>query len=233
MSLTKQNEALEDLAARVQNKLTQQGKSSILNEMAKLKIAKIIPVGLALVGIAVTIAALVTIVRISFFSGGNTQSGQMVDNGRKALLDISANSSVKMIVRGQIVADEDYETFQIEVGPSRRILSSTKGYLDESTVITEKINNIPAYEQFVYALDKANLAKGVELEDDKNDLRGVCATGRVYSFQIINDEKIVKQLWTSTCSGSLGSLQASLGQVSNLFYTQLPESKSVIGGLWQ
>lgn len=201
--------------------------------MAKLKIKKIIPVALTMVGISVAIALLITIVRISFFPDNSTNIGIITDNSRVALLDTSANNSVKMIVRGQLVADEDYRSFQMQISPNYRTLSSTNGYLGEPVILDSNNNNIPAYEQFVYALDKANLAKGVELSGDKNDLRGICATGRVYIFQIINDGRIVKQLWTSTCSGSLGSLQASLEQLSNLFYAQMPESKSIISKLWR
>lgn len=199
----------------------------------KLKIVRIIPVALTLVVIAVILAGLVTVIRISFFNGNDVSTRQLTDTSKEALIDTSVGSSVKMIVRGPLVADEDYETYQIEITPNSRTVSTTSGYMGIPMVVAKLNNNIPAYEQFVNALDKANFAKGVQSINEDEDLLGICATGSIYTFQIISDNTIAKQLWTSTCSGSVGTLQASLSQVSDLFYVQIPDSNKEAKQLWR
>lgn len=203
--------------------------------MPQLKIAKIIPIALTLVIIAVIIATLVTIIRLVAFPDNqtNTSISSSPEADRNALLDSSADRSVKMVVRGNIVADENFVTYQIEISPTVRVLSAKNGYLGESKVLLTEGNNIPAYEQFVYALDKANLTKGTQFVGAKNDLRGICATGFVYDFQLLNYEKVEKNLWTSSCNGSVGSLDANLEQVLNLFYAQLPGAENLISTVWQ
>ncbi len=199
----------------------------------KPKITKIIPIALALIIIAVIIAAIVTVARSVISPSQSTSNTSTSYVGREALLDSAADSSVKMVVRGNIVANETFKTYQITVTPNSRTLSVDSGYLDNFQNIYVLVNNIPAYEQFVHALDKANLIKGAQLTGDDNDLRGICATGIVYDFQIISGSELQKNVWTSTCTGSKGSLNASVEQVSNLFYAQISGSKQIISGLWQ
>lgn len=182
-----------------------------------------------LIIIAIIIATVVSIVRLAVNDNSNISTDVQVNS----LLDSSAERSVSMTVRGNIVADENYRTYRIEISPNSRVLSKTEGYLGKTTVLETLPNNIPAYEQLVYALNKANYMKGVELTGDKNDLRGVCATGTLYSFEILNGEKPEKMLWTSTCSGAKGSLSASLSQVYNLFMVQIPDFNELTDGLWQ
>jgi len=95
------------------------------------------------------------------------------------------------------------------------------------------VNNIPAYEQFIYALYGADFMKGNELTGDSNELRGVCASGKLYEFQILKSEKVIKKLWTTSCSGLRGSLKASLTQINSLFNDQIPDVQSNIGKLWR
>lgn len=193
---------------------------------------RIIPIALIFVIAVVSIAALVSIGRIIFFPGGQSSTTK-VDVSRAALLNISEGHSVKMTVRGPIVADEDFHTYQVSITPSSRVFKVYKGYLDNPVINKALGNNTVAYEQFVYALDKANLVRGTELTGDKNDQRGICATGFVYEFQVIESNKPVKSLWTSSCAGSKGSLSASVTQLMNLFNAQIPEASTIIKGIWR
>ncbi|HRN97097.1 MAG TPA: hypothetical protein PLZ58_01430 [Candidatus Saccharibacteria bacterium] len=196
--------------------------------MASYKSSRIIPIALILIITAIAIAALVSLARVIFFSEGTSSGPTNVDISREALLDTSADRSVRMIVRGSIVADESFRSYQITVSPSTRNLTTYTGYLDNQIDSINLGNNIPAYEQFVYALDKADLSKGTELSGSQNDLRGVCATGKVYEFQILKADKSIKSLWTSTCKGSRGSLDASVSQLTDLFTSQIPNAKATI-----
>jgi hypothetical protein len=91
-------------------------------------------------------------------------------------------------------------------------------------------NTEQAYEQFVYALDKANMSKErtISNDDEGKDLRGICAGGYVFEFSIMSADNEVKKLWTSTCGGSKGTLNASKDQLSRLFLAQIPDGQKMI-----
>lgn len=196
--------------------------------MANYRSTRIVPIILVIVIIIVAIVALVSLARAVFFSDSSSQTPIATDVSRQALLSTTADRSVTMTVRGPIVADEAFQSYQIAISPSSRNITTYKGYLDQVVDQNTLGNNVAAYEQFVYALDKADLAKGTALEGEKDDVRGVCATGRVYEFNILNAGGVVKHLWTSTCRGSTGSLDASVEQLTQLFRNQIPDSTAII-----
>lgn len=203
--------------------------------MAKLRIpefTKTVQIALALILATIVIAAFVSIVRSVFFDN-NSNSPVELDYGRTALLSSSPGRSVRMTVRGNIVGDEDFRSYHIDITPTSRTLSKINGYMSQPISVSKKANNIVAYEQFVNALDKANFMKGEEFVEDKNDIRGICATGYVYNFELFSYSTLEKNLWTSTCPGSKGSLQANLQQIYDLFVTQIPDNKKLIIDIWQ
>lgn len=195
--------------------------------MANYRTSRILPIILVIVIIIIAIAALVSLARVVFFS--NTSSTpEVVDVSREALLSTTAGRSVSMTVRGPIVADEQFHSYKIDISATSRELNTFTGYLDTVVDRTSLGNTVAAYEEFVHALDKADMADGRELEGERNDTRGICATGRVYEFSIINNGETVKRLWTSTCKGSVGSLDASANQLMELFEKQIPDSQKLI-----
>lgn len=198
--------------------------------MVSYRTQRVLPVVLVIVIIIIAVAALVSLARAVFFSGESSTS-EVVDVSRQALLNTSDGHSVAMTVRGPIVAQEEFNSYTISVSPSNRTMTTYTGYLD--TVVEQQAlgNNVAAYEQFVYALDKADLADGRELDEDRDDVRGVCATGRVYEFFINADGETVKRLWTSTCSGSRGSLDANVEQLRELFTAQIPDARSLTSNI--
>ena len=196
--------------------------------MANYRTSRIIPVILVIVIIIIAIAALVSLARVVFFSGSNSATAEQIDVSRDTLLNTSVGHRVTMTVRGPIVADEKFHSYKIDISPDARTINTYTGYL--GTVVSQEAlgNNVASYEEFVHALDKAELAKGDQFEGDKNDTRGICATGRVYQFSIYDGATEVKNLWTSTCGGSKGSLDASVEQLTSLFVNQLPSATSLI-----
>ena len=197
--------------------------------MASYRNSRIVPTILTIIIIIVAIIGLVTLARAIFFSGSS--STPQVDTNRQALLDTSDGSSVSMSVRGPIVADENFRSYKIEVSPTSRSMQTYTGYLDTVLKQDSFDNNTAAYDQFVHALDKANMSAGKQLSDEKNNVLGVCATGRVYEFSTLKNGDAVQTLWTSTCSGSPGSLKASATQLSQLFQNQIPTANSLLSGL--
>jgi hypothetical protein len=191
---------------------------------------RLFPLFLVLIIVIVVIVAIVSIGRAIFFSGSQTTTTDADTNtGRTELLTTTADHSVRMTVRGPIVADEKFKSYQITISQSARTMVVYRGYLDEEERTKQLDNNRAAYEQFVYALDKANMMKGTMPEDDaENDLRGVCATGHLYEYSVLVADEPVKHLWTSTCDGSKGSLEASVNQLNDLFLVQIPGSEDLV-----
>lgn len=201
--------------------------------MATYKTRRILPIVLTIVIIIVAIAGIVGLVRLIVTGGTGSPKPASEDVSiiEQHLLSTIATRSVRMTVRGPIVADEDFRSYQITVSPSSRQFQTFTGYLDTLTRQETLANNTAAYSQFVYALDKANMAAGRQFTDDRNDVRGICATGKVYEFATLNDDKVDSMLWTSTCGGSPGSLKASVAQLSRLFLNQVPRSSNIIDSL--
>lgn len=197
--------------------------------MATYKKSRTLPTILTVIIIIVAIAGIVALARVLFFSGSS--SPQAVDTSKEQLLSSADGSSVRMTVRGPIVADENFRSYQITVSPSSREIKTYTGYLGAILDQRTLPNNVAAYEEFVHALDKANLVQGQPLTGDANDVRGICATGRVTEFSLLRDGQVSETLWTSTCGGSKGSLRANVDQLTQLFRAQLPESRALLNNV--
>jgi len=189
--------------------------------------SRFIPIILVFIVIAIAVAALVSIGRV-IFGGGDQPDQAQIDTSQQALLDTSSGHSVRMTVRGPIVADENFRSYRVTVDANNRNLTVYSGYLEQALDSKDLGNNIQAYEEFVFALNRANLVVGTPFNNDKDDTRGICATGKVYEFEVIDSGSIVKRLWTSSCKGSPGSFKGSITQVQNLFLQQIPDNRTIL-----
>lgn len=187
---------------------------------------RFIPLVISLIIIALLIAAVVSIGRAIFNIGPSNDQTQ-TDTATAALLNTDDSRSVEMVVRGPIVAQENFQSYDIKVSPTERSMNVYQGYLDTLTKNKTLDNNHDAYVQFVYALDKANMTK-IRGDASNNDVRGICASGYVYEFSVQNEGDAVQTLWTSTCSGSKGTLRANKDQLGNLFMNQIPGSADLV-----
>lgn len=190
--------------------------------------SKVVPIILIIVAIVISVVALVSAGRV-IFGGEDLFGPKKVDVGREALLNTSDEYSVSMTIRGPIVSNEEFQSYNVEIGPEGRIFTVYSGYLDSLTKVKKYTNNEKAYEEFVFALDRNNFMKGNEPEGDKNDTRGICSTGKVYEYKILKDDQPVKSLWTTSCNGVSGSLKAKSSRIEKLFIGQIPDSKEMLG----
>ena len=139
--------------------------------------SRFLPLIISLIVIVAIIFGIVSLGN-ALFNGSKNTSTDTPDNSRQTLLSTSLDHSVRMTTRGPIVAQEDFKSYSITVSPVSRDMTLYSGYLDEVEKQKDLHNNTRAYEQFVYALDKANMMKGTQPSDDaSNDLRGICASG--------------------------------------------------------
>lgn len=189
--------------------------------MYRGKSSRIFPIIIVILVIAIIIAALVSIGRSMFGGPSDTQE---VDESQSALIDVTGGSHVLMSVRGPIVAEENFRSYQIDIGPTSRNLTTYAGYTGQRIDSQQLGNNTTAYEEFVYALNRLNFMKADALKDEENDTRGICPNGRLYEFVVMRGDRSVKQLWTTSCSNARGSYRASLDRTRALFLQQLPDS---------
>ena len=195
--------------------------------MYRSKSARIFPIIIFVAVAAALIFGLVTVGRYMFAGNDNNPDAvSKVEQARDELLTINADRSVRMTIRGPIVGDENFRTYAVSISPSERLYTTYKGYRDSVKQRETFDNNTPAYEEFVYALDKAAFTKtGKFTEEEASDIRGICATGRVYEYEIFDGNSRLQRYWTSTCKGSPGTFGASVEQVTDLFSAQVPDAK--------
>ncbi len=181
---------------------------------------------ISLIVIIIAVVAVVSIGRAIFF-GGESDEQASPEPEQNALVATDPDRSVRLTVRGPIVADENFKSYTIEASSSSRSMTVYRGYLDSAENSKSYPNNQPAYEQFVFALDKANMMAGTATEGEE-DLRGICATGFVYEYTTLTGGSSTKRLWTSTCDGSKGTLDANISQLNTLFQKQIPEFSDLV-----
>ncbi len=199
---------------------------------SKYFVQRYLPIVLVIGIMIIAIIILVSLARAIFFSGSsNTSTVDTTDVATAALLSTAADRAVQVTVRGPIVANEDFRSYQMTVSPNARTVETFEGYLGNTLQVRTISNNTAAYEQFVFALERADLVKGDAFDDEGNDVRGICASGELYEFRLLKDDETVNLLWTTTCSGSRGSLDASVSQLMTLFERQIPESSDIIDDL--
>lgn len=186
---------------------------------------RIFPIIIIIIVVVALIAGIVTVGSRIFGnnSGTDDKKRSQADIARDELLKIDVDRSVRMTIRGPLVGNEAFRSYQITVSPTQREYIVYKGYLEEVLSRKSFPNNTRAYEEFVFALDKANFTKaGKYTAEEASDLRGICATGRIYQYEILSSGSAMNALWTSTCKGSPGTFGASVEQVTNLFSEQIP-----------
>lgn len=180
-------------------------------------------------GLLIASVAFILIVGAIFFAiSGGLFGGSKTNQAdtQISVTDIFANRSVRMTVQGPIVANENRESYQIEVGLSARSIAAIKGFDSQVVSSANYDNNRQAYTEFAYALSRAGFGKARNVSDVAADERGVCATGKRYIFEILDNGRSVSRLWTSTCSNVSGTLDVgskSISSIKSLFDLQIAD----------
>lgn len=184
---------------------------------------RFLPLFLTLIIVIVVIVGVVAIGRAILFGGSDSEPVDVAtDTSQSTLLATDVDKSVRLTVRGPIVAEENFTSYTIEISPSGRTMNVYNGYLESVRDRKNYDNNTQAYSQLVNALDKAEMMDSDAVAED-DDLLGVCATGYIYEYATVSSGEVSKRLWTSTCDGSKGTFQANVEQVNNLFQKQIPD----------
>jgi hypothetical protein len=190
--------------------------------------SKVLPVVLIVI---VMIVAIFTVVAIGRALLNRNSSKPVDDRVSRALVNSDADHSVRMTVRGPIIADENFNSYQIEVSPIGRRMTTYKGYRDEVIEDTRLRNNTNAYVEFVHALSRMNFTKEIELSEEQNDVRGICPEGRLYTFEVLQAQSVIKEFWISSCRNVKGSFGGEAVKSRDLFLKQIPESSAMLRDL--
>jgi len=194
--------------------------------------SRFVPIIIVLVVIAIAVFALVTLGRwvIGSINGGsNAPQTSQQTGAENSLLSTDGSTSVQMTVRGPIVGDEQFRSYQMTISPTSRSIITWAGY-DQSNLIDQKTlsNDQKAYDQFVHALNYAGYAKSTTVKD--NNTSGLCANGRVYHFDILNGSDAIQDNWTTNC-GIKGSFGGNAPDVRALFLDQIDGASDMIDKL--
>lgn len=190
--------------------------------------SRFVPILLVIVITIVAVAAVIAIGR-ALMGGGGQPSGPVVDvdEGRAALLSTDVSRSVRLTVRGPIVADEKFRSYRITVSPDYRLMTVYEGYLERELELVRLDNNAKAYKELVYALDRRQMMHGKALSEEQNELWGVCASKKIYEFETLINGETVRKFWTSDCEGSKGSSQARVKDVIDMMMNQIPDGRKM------
>jgi flagellar basal body-associated protein FliL len=192
---------------------------------------RILPIVIIVLVVALVIAALVSVGRMVFSSNTSSTNQSENDGVAAVLLDTADTRAVRWAVRGPIVGDERFQSYQIMISPTARMYTVYNGYLDQVISTNTYDNNIEAYTQFVYALSLANIATTRSAAD--SDLRGVCATnGLAYVFETVKSDVADHSIWSSSCAGSKGTMAAQPDQIQALFVNQVPDFKPLFNQIY-
>lgn len=199
--------------------------------MNRDNLSRAIPVVLIVIIVIIAIAAIVSVGRSIFGGDDSSNTGPTeVERGRTALTSTDITRAVRFTNRGPIVADENFRSYQITITPTSRSMTIYEGYLQNVIETRTYSNNTPAYEAFVYALDREGMMHGELLEGDQNDHRGLCSEDHLFEYEILQAERTVKKLWAADCSAAEGSVykDADPDDINDLFKEQIPASSDLI-----
>ena len=93
--------------------------------------SRFVPILLVIVITIVAVAAVIAIGRALFGKNDSGQTDQNVNTGQVALLSTEEGRAVRLIVRGPIVANENFRSYSVIVSPSSRNMTTYEGYLDK------------------------------------------------------------------------------------------------------
>lgn len=147
------------------------------------------------------------------------------------LTTMGPNHKIKLLVRGPLVADEDARSYTVEISQSQRILTTYTGYNGGKIGETIQGNSPAAYEQLLYSLKSGGFTKANK--ETNTETRGLCASGRIYRFELIVDNQVNSALWATSCNGARRTLDKGVDfmYLKSLMERQIPGARKTIADL--
>jgi hypothetical protein len=164
----------------------------------------------------------------AIFSNGQDQTVESdnLNAGQRLLESPTDKTAVRLTVRGPIVAKEQHYSIALTINASRRSLLIFRGYDGEIMATTDFDNNRAAFDDLLAALNRAGMMNSTT--EGTNDNAGVCAIGQLIQFEVLDDDKTAKKLWTTSCVGIEGNFDGLAANVVDLFLRQVPGGRGLI-----
>lgn len=134
---------------------------------------------------------------------------------------------VRMTVEGRVNVDQDHRVARVTIGRSTNTMRLMQGYQGRVLETKSYPSNEAAYATFLRALQLQGYTRGDD-NPNRDDSRGFCPTGRIYTFDIITGGDTVQSFWTTSCGG--GTFAGNTAVVRQLFRAQIPDYTRVLRG---
>jgi len=172
--------------------------------------------------LAVALIVVVFILVIRGLTGGSRPSIQT------ELVDYAKTQTVmRMVVSGRVNIDQEHRSVSVVIGRQSNNIELVGGYQGNVLSTKSYTTNESAYSTFLRALDLQGYTKGND-DPEREDSRGYCPNGKVYTFQIITGSDTVQNFWTTSCGG--GTFRGDTNVIRTLFRQQIPDYSDVIRG---
>lgn len=181
-----------------------------------------------LIGAGIIIVAVVLGVIIFRAMFVKEKISDTVDAGEQALIEIKGESAIRMKVRSKVVSDENFRYYEVTLKPQTREIKVFSGYNGELVATKSYENNWDAYTEVSYGLKRLDMMKGRAFVGDKDDTRGICPSGELVTFEVLDGERVIKKLWRTSCKGEIKSLKGDYKAISQLILTQIPNYKDTL-----
>lgn len=170
---------------------------------------------------AVALIVVVFILIIRGFSGGErAPESELTDYAR-------TQTVMRMTVEGEVNADQEHRSAIVTVGRSNNTIELVQGYEGRVMQTRTYASNEEAYATFLRALQLQGYTRGDD-NPDREDSRGVCPTGKVYTFEIVTGSAVVQRFWTTSCKE--GTFRGNTNLIRTLFREQIPDYSEIISG---
>lgn len=151
-----------------------------------------------------------------------------IKTARTLLVDqLKPDTTLRLYVDGPVIADEKHQSMQIVISPTSRTVTLYKTYQNVAFKNSTFPNNQKAFDAFAQALDRAGFTVGSTSTSVKYS--GECALGRVYHLEILQKNKAIQDLWTTSCA-TTQSFGGNMGSVLTLFNNQIPNYTEATSG---
>lgn len=171
--------------------------------------------------LAVALIVVVFILIVRGLGGGRSEvQSELVDYAK-------TQTVMRLTVEGPVKIDQQRRAAKVTIGRSTNTIELFEGYEGKVLQTQSYASNEKAYATFLRALDLQGYDKGVD-DPKREDSRGVCPTGKVYTFEIITGSSTVQRFWTTSCGG--GTFKGKTDLIRRLFRAQIPDYSKIVRG---
>lgn len=161
-----------------------------------------------------------------FFGKKSENSSAKLNAGEKLLENPNNNLGARISVRGPIIAQEKHYSLAMTITQNSRNLTIWRGYDGEIFKQIQRTNSAKSFADFVGAIKRAGIATERKITDQgKGSKAGICASGQLIKFEILEKNSVKFSLWTTSCKSNPGNFGGEGENIKELFLRQIPNAQ--------